>query len=89
MAQTSIILRVELNHDQVTFGDVAAAISKAGGDITSIDVIRPGKESSVRDITVDVAESAESQVVEALKQHNGIKLINVSDRTFLVHLAEK
>ncbi|WP_256831210.1 MULTISPECIES: NAD-dependent malic enzyme [unclassified Paenibacillus] len=89
MAQTSIILRVELNHDQVTFGDVAAAISKAGGDITSIDVIRPGKESSVRDITVDVAESAESQVVEALKQHNGIKLINVSDRTFLVHLGGK
>lgn len=89
MAQTSIILRVELNHDQVTFGDVAAAISKAGGDITSIDVIRPGKDSSVRDITVDVAESAETQVVEALKQHIGIKLINVSDRTFLVHLGGK
>ncbi|MBP1157567.1 MULTISPECIES: NAD-dependent malic enzyme [unclassified Paenibacillus] len=89
MAQTSIILRVELNHDQVTFGDVAAVISKAGGDITSIDVIRPGKESSVRDITVDVAESAETQVVEALKQHAGIKLINVSDRTFLVHLGGK
>lgn len=89
MAQTSIILRVELNHDQVTFGDVAAAISKAGGDITSIDVIRPGKESSVRDLTVDVAESAETQVVEALKQHVGIKLINVSDRTFLVHLGGK
>ncbi|MED4599918.1 NAD-dependent malic enzyme [Paenibacillus validus] len=89
MAQTSIILRVELNHEQVTFGDVAATISKVGGDITSIDVIRPGKESSVRDITVDVAESAESQVVEALKSHDGIKLINVSDRTFLVHLGGK
>jgi len=89
VAQTSIILRVELNHEQVTFGDVAATISKAGGDITSIDVIRPGKESSVRDITVDVAESAESQVVEALKSHDGIKLINVSDRTFLVHLGGK
>ncbi|SCW61078.1 malate dehydrogenase (oxaloacetate-decarboxylating) [Paenibacillus tianmuensis] len=89
MAQTSIILRVELDHEKVTFGDVAAAISKSGGDITSIDVIRPGKDSSIRDITVDVAESAESQVVEALKQHEGIKLINVSDRTFLVHLGGK
>ncbi|MCZ8514106.1 NAD-dependent malic enzyme [Paenibacillus filicis] len=89
MAHTSIILRVELNHEQVTFGDVAAVISQAGGDITSIDVIRPGKDSSVRDITVDVTEAAESQVVEALKERTGIKLINVSDRTFLVHLGGK
>ncbi|UUZ90931.1 NAD-dependent malic enzyme [Paenibacillus sp. P25] len=89
MAHTSIILRVELDHEQVTFGDVAAVISQAGGDITSIDVIRPGKDSSVRDITVDVTEAAESQVVEALKRRDGIKLINVSDRTFLVHLGGK
>ncbi|MEK8131155.1 NAD-dependent malic enzyme [Paenibacillus filicis] len=89
MAQTSIILRVELNHELVSFGDVAATISKAGGDITSIDVIRPGKDSSIRDITVDVAESEETQVVDALKLHDGIKLINVSDRTFLVHLGGK
>ncbi|SDD79707.1 malate dehydrogenase (oxaloacetate-decarboxylating) [Paenibacillus sp. UNCCL117] len=89
MAQTSVILRVELNHELVTFGDVATTISKAGGDITSIDVIRPGKESSVRDITVDVAESGEAQVVDALKAIDGIKLINVSDRTFLVHLGGK
>ncbi|MDB5052839.1 MAG: malate dehydrogenase [Bacilli bacterium] len=89
MAQTSIILRVELYHDKVTFGDVAGVISHAGGDITSIDVIRPGKESSIRDITVDIMESAEGQIVESLKQHEGIKVINVSDRTFLVHLGGK
>lgn len=89
MAETSVILRVELNHEQITFGDVASTISKAGGDITSIDVIRPGKESSVRDITVDVAESGETKVVDALAALEGIKLINVSDRTFLVHLGGK
>lgn len=89
MAQTSIILRVELNHGLVSFGDVAATISRAGGDITSIDVIRPGKESSVRDITVDVADTKEATIVEALKAQAGIKLINVSDRTFLVHLGGK
>lgn len=89
MANTSIILRVELDHGKVTFGDVAAAISKSGGDITSIDVIRPGKDSSVRDITVEVADTQEDSVVESLKRHDGIKLINVSDRTFLVHLGGK
>lgn len=89
MAQTSIIIRLELDHARATFADVASAISTAGGDITSIDVIRPGQDTSVRDITVDVAESAETEVVEALRRQEGIKLINVSDRTFLVHLGGK
>lgn len=89
MANTSIILRVELTHGEVTFGDVAAAISHAGGDVTSIDVIRVGKESSTRDITVDVQDSKEAQVVQGIKQLAGIKLINVSDRTFLAHLGGK
>ncbi|WP_282940577.1 NAD-dependent malic enzyme [Paenibacillus sp. RC67] len=89
MSHTSIVLRVELFHETTTFGDVASAISKASGDITSIDVIRAGKESSIRDITVDVAESNESSVIDALSKLNGIKLINVSDRTFLVHLGGK
>ncbi|PZE19759.1 NAD-dependent malic enzyme [Paenibacillus xerothermodurans] len=89
MANTSIILRVELTHDKVSFGDVASAISRAGGDVTSIDVIRVGKESSVRDITVDVQDAAEAAVVDAIKQLEGSTLINVSDRTFLAHLGGK
>ncbi|OAB46178.1 NAD-dependent malic enzyme [Paenibacillus glacialis] len=89
MAQTSIIVRLELDHDTVSFGDVAAVVSKAGGDITSIDVIRSGKESSIRDITVDAGEHSEALIVESLKNLIGIKLINVSDRTFLVHLGGK
>jgi malate dehydrogenase (oxaloacetate-decarboxylating) len=89
MANTSIILRVELAHGQVSFGDVASVISRAGGDVTSIDVIRVGKESSVRDITVDVQDSIEAEVVQAIKDLKGITLINVSDRTFLAHLGGK
>jgi malate dehydrogenase (oxaloacetate-decarboxylating) len=89
MAHTSIIIRIELNHEKITFGDVAALISRSRGDITSIDVIRPGKNISVRDITVDVADSDETQLVELLKNQDGMKLINVSDRTFLVHLGGK
>jgi malate dehydrogenase (oxaloacetate-decarboxylating) len=89
MSHTSVVLRVELDHKVATFGDVAAVISKAGGDITSIDVIRPGKDTSIRDITVDVAETEESRIVESVAKQDGIKLINVSDRTFLAHLGGK
>ncbi|MDF2960124.1 MAG: NAD-dependent malic enzyme [Paenibacillus sp.] len=89
MAYNSIILRLELNHAKVNFGDVASAISKAGGDITSIDVIRPGQETSIRDITVHVSDTAESLIVESLRSLDGIEIINVSDSTFLVHLGGK
>ncbi|MBA2940177.1 NAD-dependent malic enzyme [Paenibacillus sp. CGMCC 1.16610] len=89
MAYNSIILRLELTLNQVSFGDVASAISKAGGDITSIDIIRPGQEVTVRDVTVQVADTAETAVVEAIKSLEGIRLVNVSDRTFLAHLGGK
>ncbi|AET59383.1 NAD-dependent malic enzyme [Paenibacillus terrae HPL-003] len=89
MAFNSLILRLELIHSQINFGEVASTISRAGGDITSIDVIRPGQDSSVRDITVHVAEIAETALIESLKSLAGIQLINVSDRTFLAHLGGK
>lgn len=89
MAQTSIIIRLELDHAVVSFGDVAALVSHAGGDITSIDVIRSGKDSSVRDITVEAGDQGEKPVIEALKKLSGVKIVNVSDRTFLVHLGGK
>jgi malate dehydrogenase (oxaloacetate-decarboxylating) len=89
MAYNSVIIRVEMNHAVTHFGDVASAIGKAGGDITSIDVIRPGQDSSVRDLTVHVSEDAESAIAEALKSLPGVKVINISDRTFLAHLGGK
>lgn len=89
MAYNSIIIRVELNHSMIHFGDVASSIGKAGGDITSIDVIRPGAESSVRDLTVHITEEAESRLVEMLKGTPGVRVVNVSDRTFLAHLGGK
>ncbi|WP_314000000.1 NAD-dependent malic enzyme [uncultured Paenibacillus sp.] len=89
MAYNSIILRLELNHRLVSFGDVASAVSKAGGDITSIDVIRPGPDISVRDITIHVVDHEETHVVDCLKRMDGITVVNVSDRTFLAHLGGK
>lgn len=84
-----MIIRLEITHAKVNFGKVASVISLAGGDVTSIDVIRSGADSSVRDITVQITDKAGSQVVEMIKTLEGIRLINVSDRTFLAHLGGK
>lgn len=89
MSYNSLIVRLELNHAMLNFGDVASSIGKAGGDVISVDVIRPGQDYSVRDITVNIGDAEESQIVEVLKATEGVKLINVSDRTFLAHLGGK
>ena len=86
---TSIIIRVELDKAEVSFGEVATAISNAGGDVIAIDVIRAGQLTTVRDITVNVVDVESPKVVEALEALPGVKVINVSDRTFLVHIGGK
>ncbi|PDO09872.1 MAG: NAD-dependent malic enzyme [Candidatus Reconcilbacillus cellulovorans] len=85
----SMILRIEIDQTVSGFGEVAAAIGKAGGDIVSVDVIRPGKRSSVRDLTVDAHEAAFDRIADAVRNLPGVRLINVSDRTFLAHLGGK
>jgi malate dehydrogenase (oxaloacetate-decarboxylating) len=87
MAYNNLIARVELT--QVSFGEVASIIGKFGGDIISIDVISSSGTSSVRDITIAVGDAEEKQVLENLRATKGVRIINVSDRTFLAHLGGK
>lgn len=89
-ADTNIILRLEMHKESVTFGQIATAISDAGGDIMAIDVYRVGKTTSTRDITVNVGDPAQTdEIVGKLEKMNGVKVINVSDQTFLMHLGGK
>lgn len=86
---TSMIIRIELDKTAITFGEVATVISNAGGDVIAIDVIRAGQHTTVRDITVNVADAESRNVVSALEFLPGVKVIHVSDATFLVHLGGK
>jgi malate dehydrogenase (oxaloacetate-decarboxylating) len=52
-------------------------------------VIRSGKQSTTRDITVDLQGIPAAQISDAVKAVPGIQLINVSDPTFLAHLGGK
>jgi malate dehydrogenase (oxaloacetate-decarboxylating) len=89
-ARTTIILRLEINKELISFGEIATAISDSGGDIIAIDVIRASKQTTTRDITVNVADQLHSgRIAKTVGQLPGIKLINVSDQTFLLHLGGK
>jgi malate dehydrogenase (oxaloacetate-decarboxylating) len=89
-ASYSLTLRVKLSSRAGTFGEVATAIGRAGGDIGAIDIVSAGPDYIIRDITVNSISSEHGEmIVDAVRSIDGIEVINVSDRTFLMHLGGK
>jgi len=71
-------------------GRVASAIGNAGGDIGSVDLVESLRDRIVRDITVKARDSVHGQQIVARLRHvSGVRVVNVSDRTFLMHLGGK
>jgi malate dehydrogenase (oxaloacetate-decarboxylating) len=71
-------------------GRVASVIGEAGGDIGSVDLVESGRERVIRDITIKARDSHHGQeIVNRLKHVTGARVVNVSDRTFLMHLGGK
>ena len=89
-ASYSLTLRVKIPSLAGSFGAVATAIGKAGGDIGAIDIVSSGPDHIVRDITVSGISSEHGEkIVDAVKDIDGVEVINVSDLTFLMHLGGK
>src|SRR5881409_3205365 len=71
-------------------GRVASTIGDAGGDIGSVDLVESLRDRIVRDITVKARDSVHGQqIVTCLRHVTGVRVVNVSDRTFLMHLGGK
>ncbi len=86
----TIIIRLEIDTAKAQFGKAATAIEAANGDIVAIDVIHTDKTNSIRDLTVKMkGEGAAERLTEALRAVEGLKVLHVSDRTFLLHLGGK
>jgi malate dehydrogenase (oxaloacetate-decarboxylating) len=86
---SDIILRVEIDKDKSTFGEIAAVIEQSGGEVIAIDVIRTQKTITVRDITAQLQDGKTAQLVESLETLEGVRVLEVSDQTFLMHLGGK
>ncbi len=85
----SIILRLEIDNT-LTFIDIASMINDAGGEIIAVDIINSHQDYTVRDITVNIIDDAHQvRIVTALRQNDHVKIVNVSDQTFLLHLGGK
>ncbi len=89
-ASYSILIRIEILSKPGMLGRVTSAIGKAGGDIGSIDIVGFKKDVIIRDIVVSVADIPMGQeVVEALKRIRGVNILQVTDRTFMIHQGGK
>jgi malate dehydrogenase (oxaloacetate-decarboxylating) len=89
-ASYSLTLRVKIHNLPGKLGEVTTAIGQAGGDIEGIDIVSVGKDFLIRDITVNASsEKHDEQIVESLRNVDGAEVVNVSDRTFLMHLGGK
>lgn len=89
-ASYSLTLRVKIHNQPGKLGQITTAIGIADGDIEGIDIVSVGKDFLIRDITVNAAsESHDQEIVASVRDIDGVEVINISDRTFLMHLGGK
>jgi malate dehydrogenase (oxaloacetate-decarboxylating) len=89
-ASYSLTVRLEIKNRPGMLGRVASAIGGAGGDIGAVDLVESQRDRVVRDITIKARDSHHGQqLVNRLKHVAGVRIVNISDRTFLMHLGGK
>jgi malate dehydrogenase (oxaloacetate-decarboxylating) len=89
-ASYSLTVRVELRNRPGMLGRVTSAIGDAGGDIGAVDIVELTRDRVVRDFTISSRDEAHGHdIVTAVRQLGSVRVVNVSDRTFLMHMGGK
>jgi malate dehydrogenase (oxaloacetate-decarboxylating) len=86
-ASYSLTIRAAIKNRPGMLGRLTSAIGEAGGDIRAVDLVELVKDIIVRDFTINARDEQHGQaIVAAIRQVDGIRVVSVSDRTFLIHL---
>src|ERR1700724_3379204 len=86
----TLIMRLETPSGPGSFGKLAAAIGDAGGIIGAVDMRSVGRAQLTRDVSVTVPSDAVAGAVRAaVERLDDVRLVSVSDSTFLAHLGGK
>ena len=89
-ASYSFTVRLEIRNKPGMLGRVTSVIGKAGGDIGAVDLVEMTGERVLRDITIKARDSRHAHdIVDRVKSTAGVRIANISDRTFLMHLGGK
>lgn len=89
-ASYSITLRLHVSNRPGMLGAIATRIGEAGGDIGAVDIVEVMDDSLIRDLTVNCRDERHGElIVDAINGLSGVKVIHVSDLTFMAHLGGK
>src|ERR671927_975043 len=89
-ASYSFTMRIELRQTPGAFAAVASAIGTEGAMLGAIDLVRVDQRGVTRDVTVACVDAGHAErVVNAVRALEGVKVVSVSDRTFLMHKGGK
>src|ERR1700759_2244207 len=89
-ASYSFTMRIELRQLPGAFAGVGGAIGQEGAILGAIDLVRVESKGVTRDVTIACTDAAHAErVVNAVRALEGVKVVSVSDRTFLMHKGGK
>jgi malate dehydrogenase (oxaloacetate-decarboxylating) len=87
MPEPLLTLHVELEGGHSVLEQVTAAIVDAGGRVESIDILAPGEDKVIREITVECQDH--HQVVLSIGRVAGARVLEQTDRTLELHRGGK
>ena len=86
----SFTVRLRLVNVTGMFAKILRVIARQQGDPGAVDVVRAEREFKVRDLTVSARDDEHAhKIIEAIRRIEGVTVVNVSDRVFLMHLGGK
>jgi malate dehydrogenase (oxaloacetate-decarboxylating) len=89
-ASNSITARVAIANRPGMLAKVTSVIGEKGGNIGAIDIVRAETDELTRDITINTRSDEHAQsIVQEIREIEGVEVVNLSDRTFLLHLSGK
>ena len=85
-----VVLRVEIPKRPGMLGKVLSVIGRAGGNMGAIDIVGFNNGCIIRDIEAGAADLDMAKLITAaVRRIKEIKVLNVADRTFLIHQGGK
>jgi malate dehydrogenase (oxaloacetate-decarboxylating) len=89
-AQYRLTIRVEIDDTAGTLAQLTGAIGEAEGIVVAVDAVEIDSGHSVRDIVVDASGQEHwEQILTAIGAVQGARVIDTTDRTFLLHVGGK
>jgi malate dehydrogenase (oxaloacetate-decarboxylating) len=86
----SFTMRLTYPNQIGMFARIVQTIGKHGGDLGAVDIVSPDAKSMTRDVSVRARNREHvGEIVEAVRKIEHVKVVNVSDRVFLLHLGGK